>query len=272
VVRGIHFWAAQGMVVIVFIHLLRVIFTGAFTSPRRFNYFIGLGLLVLTLLLDFTGYVLRWDEGIRWALMVGTNLLKTIPVLGEGLYALVIGGDQPGLATLTRFYAWHIFGLTFGMMVLVVWHVFRVRRDGGISAPSPSARNDQQRITRFELAGREVLAMLVLSFVLILAGTLLPPPLAAPIYDSGTSSITETRAPWFFLWIQSLLRYGNAFWMGIAVPLGMLILLSIIPFIIKRIPEEQKGRWFQRSGRAAQAIAILIVIGWLILTIIELKA
>jgi hypothetical protein len=102
-VRGIHYWAAQAMVVIVVIHLLRILFTGAFVPPRRFNYFIGIILLVITLFFDFTGYVLRWDEGIRWALMVGTNLLKTIPVLGNSLYSFIIGGDRPGLATLTRF-------------------------------------------------------------------------------------------------------------------------------------------------------------------------
>ena len=71
----------------------------------------GLGLLVLCLLLDFTGYALRWDEGIRWALVAGTNLVKTIPVLGDNLYAILMGGPAPGAAALVRFYAWHIFGL-----------------------------------------------------------------------------------------------------------------------------------------------------------------
>ena len=77
--RNLHVWAAQAVMIVMSVHLLRVVLTGAYARHRRLNYLIGLGMLVLVLLLDFTGYVLRWDEGIRWALVVGTNLLKTIP-------------------------------------------------------------------------------------------------------------------------------------------------------------------------------------------------
>ena len=136
-VRGLHFWAAQALVVVAAIHLLRILFTGAYAPPRRFNFLLGLALFVLALLFDFTGYVLRWDEGIRWALLVGTNLIKTIPLIGAQLYGALIGGLVPGLATITRFYSWHIFALTLLMAVVLVWHLFRVRRDGGISAPPP---------------------------------------------------------------------------------------------------------------------------------------
>ncbi len=78
-VRNLHYWSAQLLVIVVMVHLLRVILTGAYAPPRRFNYVLGIILLVLVLLLDFTGYVLRWDEGIRWALVVGTNLVKNHP-------------------------------------------------------------------------------------------------------------------------------------------------------------------------------------------------
>ena len=108
-VRNLHYWSAQGLVIVMSIHLLRVVLTGAYAPPRRFNHLLGMGLLAVILLLDFTGYVLRWDEGIRWALVVGVNLLKKIPWIGEGLYRFVICGSDPGAATLIRFYAWHIF-------------------------------------------------------------------------------------------------------------------------------------------------------------------
>ncbi|MBN1450453.1 MAG: cytochrome b N-terminal domain-containing protein, partial [Anaerolineales bacterium] len=153
-IRNLHFWSAQLLVVIMTVHLLRVVLTGAYAPPRRFNFLLGLGLLVFILLLDFTGYVLRWDEGIRWALVVGANLLKTIPWIGEGLYLFVIGGSAPGAATLTRFYAWHIFGLTLSAIILVTWHIFRVRRDGGIAVPPPTQREDNIRINRFVLLKR----------------------------------------------------------------------------------------------------------------------
>ena len=136
-VRNLHFWAAQFLVIVSVVHLLRVILTGAYAPPRRFNYLLGMGLLVLAVLLDFTGYVLRWDEGIHWALVTGTNLVKSIPLLGNVLYRLVVGGTQPGPATLIRFYGWHIFGLTLAAGILVTWHIFRVRRDGGIAVPPP---------------------------------------------------------------------------------------------------------------------------------------
>lgn len=270
-VRGIHFWAAQALVVVAMIHLLRVVFTGSYALPRRFNFLIGLGLLVMILLLDFTGYVLRWDEGIRWALTVGTSLLKATPRIGDALYGFVVGGDQPGLATLTRFYAWHIFGLTLAVVGLIAWHIFRVRRDGGMAAPPPELRTDSRRITRAELVRREVLAALLATLVLILVSALIPAPLAQPIQPGIAPKLAEVRAPWFFLWVQQALRYGDAFWLGVALPLGVLLVLVILPYLFPKIPDEQKGRWFPRSGRAAQVIAIIIVLGWLALTILELR-
>jgi len=269
-VRGLHFWAAQALVVVAVIHLLRVVLTGAFMPPRRFNYLLGLGLLVIILFLDFTGYVLRWDEGIRWALMVGTNLLKTIPVVGLALYGFVVGGEAPGLATLNRFYAWHIFGLTLFLIAVGVWHLFRVRRDGGIATPSPELRSDSRRITRDELVRREVLAMALATGGLILAATLFMPPIAPPISDPPTILTEEVRAPWFFLWIQQLLRHGGAFWMGVGIPLGALVILILLPYINKPVPDDQRGRWLPRAGRLAQIIAIGVVLAWLALTVLEM--
>ena len=270
-VRGIHFWAGQALVVVAAIHLLRVIFTGAYSGARRLNYLIGLGLFFIALLMDFTGYILRWDEGIRWALTVGANLLKTIPWIGSQVYGFVVGGNQPGPATLIRFYAWHIFGLTAILIVILIWHIFRVRRDGGISTPPPEFRTDNRRISRFVLARREILAMLLASIVLIAIAAFIPAPIAMPIQDAASPLQQEIRAPWFFLWVQQLLRYGNAFWFGIAVPLVFLAILAGIPFFSPRLPGEQQGRWFPRAGRAAQVIAVLLLLAWIILTVVELR-
>jgi len=269
-VRSVHFWAAQALVVVVMIHLLRVVLTGAFVQPRRFNYLLGLGLLLIVLFLDFTGYVLRWDEGIRWALMVGTNLLKTIPLVGKGLHDFVVGGESPGAVTLNRFYAWHILGLALIGTLLIGWHIFRVRRDGGISAPPPDLRKNHNRIPRHELLRREVLAMLVTGVLLVLVSAVFRPPLAPPISDPPLELVESVRAPWFFLWIQQLLRHGNAFWMGVGVPLGALGLLISLPYLFRFIPAEQRGRWLPKAGREAQLLAIAIVLGWLVLTALEL--
>ena len=264
-IRGLHFWDAQALVVVSVVHLLRVIFTGAFHLPRRFNFLIGLALLVVLLFLNFTGYILRWDEGIHWALVVGTNLLRAIPGIGDGLYRFVVGGQVIGASTLTRFYAWHIFGLTLIGIILIGWHIFRVRRDGGINSPS----TNRDFINRFALVRREVLAMLAALAALVILASLLPAPIAAPIIE-GAVLPPDVRAPWFFLWVQQLLRYGDAFLMGLGIPLVMLFALAAMPYILPAIPDEQKGRWFPRAGRIAQIVTALFALAWLTLTLLEL--
>ena len=268
-VRNLHYWAAQLLLLVTVVHLLRVIFTGSFLPPRRFNYLLGMGLLVLAVLLDFTGYVLRWDEGIRWALVAGTNLVKSIPLIGGGLYTILVGGSQPGPATLIRFYGWHIFGLTLAAGILVAWHAFRVRRDGGIAVPPPALRLDHARITRYELVRREVLAMLLASVALLLLAVFAPAPLAQPI--TGTSAVSSTaRAPWFFLWVQELLRLGSPFLWGVVVPLALLTAVTLIPYIFRGPSQTELGEWFPRGSRLARILFALLLIAIAVLSILAL--
>ena len=258
-VRNLHYWAAQLLVATTLVHLLRVLLTGGYTTPRRFNYLIGLALLVLVLFLDFSGYVLRWDEGVRWALVAGTNLLNTIPVVGQGLYHLVMGGDQPGAASLIRFYAWHIFGLTLILVGVGVWHLFRVRRDGGISVPPPTQRADPRRISRGVLVRRELMAALLVSIGLILLATYFPAPIAAPM-DFEAPASPEAVAPWFFLWVQQLLKLGDPFIWGVFIPVILLVGLGLIPYLLPGTRPAELGRWWPPSGRPVQLIAILITL------------
>lgn len=269
-IRNLHYWSAQLLVVAAGLHFLRVVFTGAFTPPRRFNYLLGVALLVLILLLDFSGYVLRWDEGIRWALVAGTNLLKTIPAAGPWLYGMVVGGAEPGLDTLVRFYAWHLFGLMLPLIIVGAWHLFRVRRDGGIAAPPPAAHSELERISRFELVRREALAALLASAALMLLAALLPAPLAPPIGQTGVVT-AEARAPWFFLWVQQLLKWGNPFWMGVAIPGAILGVVIALPYVFKPVPPEQLGRWFPPAGRVSQIIAALLFLFLFSLSLLALK-
>jgi quinol-cytochrome oxidoreductase complex cytochrome b subunit len=265
-IRNLHYWSAQLLLVVMTLHLLRVVLTGAYAKPRRFNFLLGLALLVFILLLDFTGYVLRWDEGIRWALVVGTNLFKTIPGVGESLYHFVMGGPEAGPATLTRFYAWHIFGLTIGVAILVGWHAFRVRRDGGIAAPPPSERKDKVRITRFELLRREVLAMVIAGIILLLISVFIPAPIDQPLTDSNIAT-SDSRAPWFFLWIQQLLKYGDPFLWGVLLPLLVVIGLGLIPYLLPKAKSEELGRWFPRGNWIAQVLVVTLIIIILVLTV-----
>jgi quinol-cytochrome oxidoreductase complex cytochrome b subunit len=257
-VRGLHYWAAQLLVVAVLLHMLRVMLTGAYKAPRRFNWLLGLSLLVGVLLLDFTGYALRWDQGIAWALLVGTNLLKTVPIAGPVLYGMVVGGPELGASSLTRLYAWHIFGLTVPVFVGVAWHVFRVRRDGGIA--HPAAAQDEPapaRIPRGELVQREGLAALVVTAGLVLLASLVRPALG-PTADFAALPVKPT-APWFFIWVQELLRLGEPVLWGVLVPASILTVLALLPYLMDRRPGGA-GRWFGRESRTAQWLALGLVL------------
>jgi len=262
-IRNIHFWSAQLLIIVSAVHLVRVVFTGAYIPPRRFNYLLGLALFIISIFLNFTGYILRWDTGIQWALVVGTNLIKTIPLFGNNLYQILIGGTEPGSATLTRFYAWHIFGLTIVSAILIGWHAFRVRRDGGIALPPPNLRTDLERISRFELVRRETLAMILTSAALIVLSILIPAPIASPITQI-TSLSTDSRAPWFFLWVQQMLKWGDPFLWGVLVPLVVLLILALIPYVFPKPHQSELGHWFPKSNRLAQItlalIAMLIIL------------
>ena len=268
--RNLHFWAAQLLLVVSGVHLFRVVFTGSYAPPRRFNYLLGLGLFVLAILLDFSGYILRWDEGIQWALVVGTNLARSVPWVGERLYTFLVGGAQPGAATLIRFYSWHLFGLTLLAIFLTVWHAFRVRRDGGIAVPPRSERTSQERISRYELVRREVAAVLVIASVLLLLALLVPAPIA-PAMTAVTASGSDSRAPWFFLWGQEMLKWGDPFLWGVAVPLLLLLLLGLIPYILPNPTPADWGSWFPRSNRWAQVVLAAIIFLILLLTVLAVK-
>jgi len=269
-VRNLHYWAGQLLLVVSGVHLLRVVFTGAYARSRRFNYLLGLALFVFILLLDFTGYILRWDQGIQWALVVGTNLVKSIPWIGDSLYQLLVGGTQPGGATLIRFYTWHVFGLMLLATILTIWHAFRVRRDGGIAVPPRKLRTASERISRFELVRREALAMLITGAGLVLLSTLFPAPIAPAITHVNTPLPGDSHAPWFFLWVQQLLKWGNPFLWGVLVPVLLLILLALIPYLVPQPAEHELGRWFPKSNRLAQillAVITLLIILFILLAL-----
>ncbi|HSG16269.1 MAG TPA: cytochrome b N-terminal domain-containing protein [Anaerolineae bacterium] len=261
VIRGLHYWAAQVLVVTSLLHLIRVALTGGYKGGRRFNWLLGLSLLVMVLFFDFTGYALRWDEEIAWALKVGTNLLRTIPLVGESLYGLVIGGEAIGRATVVRLYGWHVYGLVLASAIFTGWHLFRVRRDGGISR----ADRRGSTISRNELVRRETLAALIASIGLLILTVFFPPSLApAANFESLPA---EATAPWFFLWIQELLRRGPPLWMGVIIPLALLIALGLVPYVLDR-SAEGIGLWFNRPGRLAQIVVLLIVAFTVALTLV----
>ncbi len=154
------------------------------------------------------------------------------------------------------------------LILLGGWHIFKVRRDGGIAVPPPEQRTDPGRITRFDLVRREVLAMLLISILLILLSTWRPAPIAGPITQANLLA-ADARAPWFFLWVQQLIRLGDPFFFGVLIPTAMLLLLAALPLLAPVKPCEL-GTWFPKSGRLAQVIAAGIGVFIMALTVTAL--
>jgi len=128
--RNVHRWSAHLMVIAVMAHMARVFYRGAYKTPREFNWVIGVVLLLLTLLLSFTGYLLPWDQLAYWAITVGTSLAGFVPIIGDQVSQLLLGGPQVSSTTLLRFYVLHVALLPTVAVVLIAIHLWRWRKDG----------------------------------------------------------------------------------------------------------------------------------------------
>lgn len=138
-IRNAHRWSAHLMVITVAAHMARVFYRGAYKSPREFNWVIGVILLVLTLLLSFTGYLLPWDQLAYWAVTVGTSMAAFVPWLGDVTQEVLIGGDAVGAETLNRFYVLHVAVLPALTIALVTFHLWRWRKDSMLDDPEVAA-------------------------------------------------------------------------------------------------------------------------------------
>ncbi len=154
-IRGIHHFGSQAMIVLLALHLLQVLWAGAYRAPREVNWWFGMALLFVTLGFSLTGYLLPWDQLAIWAITVGSNMARATPILGvegpgasamklngvslitsgsDAKFAL-LGGRSVGEMTLNRFYVLHCVAIPLAASLLIMIHFWRVRKDGGISGP-----------------------------------------------------------------------------------------------------------------------------------------
>jgi ubiquinol-cytochrome c reductase cytochrome b subunit len=140
-IRGLHHFGSQTMMVLLALHMLQVVIAGAHLPPREVNWWLGLALLGVTFGLSLTGYLLPWDQKGYWATRVATNIARTTPVIGDFLKRLLIGGDDYGNHTLTRFYALHVSVLPLALIGLMVAHITLFRRHG-VTAPAHAEGED----------------------------------------------------------------------------------------------------------------------------------
>ncbi len=133
--RNLHRWGAHLMVFAAFLHMLRVFYHRAYRPPRQFNWVVGVVLLIVTLLLSYTGYLLPWDQLAFWGVSVGTNMAKEVPFIGEKIRFLLLGGHVVSENALLRFYVLHCVVLPVALVLFVSVHIWRVRKDGGVQGP-----------------------------------------------------------------------------------------------------------------------------------------
>ncbi len=125
-IRGLHHWGASAMVLLTFLHMLRVLFLGSYKYPREVTWFTGVVLFITTIGFGFTGYLLPWDQKAYWATTVGTRIIGVIPVIGDSLLRIVRGGEGISPLTLTRFFGVHVWVLPLTLLFLLGIHLYLV--------------------------------------------------------------------------------------------------------------------------------------------------
>jgi len=242
-IRGLHRICAHLMVAVVFLHMIRVFLTAAYKNTlavgqnRPLNWIIGVLLLLATLLLSFTGYLLPWDQLAYWAITVGTNIASAAPVVGEPLRFLLLGGHTIDQSALIRFYVLHCFFLPLAVLLLFSYHMWRIRKDGGLAcvdqlaisqkavntAPVRSKTYSLLGITsgssvhvETALVAEDELTvqsspnltrrLLMVTMVTVAAAAILAFLVPAPLEEAANPSVTPNpaKAPWYFLWLQEL--------------------------------------------------------------------
>ena len=242
-IRSVHRVAAHLMVVAVFLHLVRVFLTGAYKNGvgqgqrRVWNWTIGVAMLLVTLLLSFTGYLLPWDQLAYWAVTVGTNIASSIPFVGPTVRELLIGGRTIDQSTLIRFYVLHVLLLPGALGALFVYHMWRVRKDGGLArADSVAIVSERLRTVPVRSKTYTLLGVargtaptvrtatleapdltvnsvpdLTRRISIVALGTVAIISLAAvyvrsPLEEAANALVTPNpaKAPWYFLWLQEI--------------------------------------------------------------------
>jgi menaquinol-cytochrome c reductase cytochrome b subunit len=154
-IRGIHYWSANFLLVVIGLHMAQVFFSGGYKSPRELNWVVGVILLLLVIGLAFTGYLLRWDQDGFWASVVGMKIGSYSPFIGGSTIHFLLGGDVIGPATLSRFFAIHVWLLPAVLAPLIGVHLYLLRRHGVFGSEFEyqdrlAKLHERQRLEEFE--------------------------------------------------------------------------------------------------------------------------
>ncbi len=236
VIRGVHHFAAQAMVVLLVLHLLQVLWAGAYRAPRELNWWFGMALLFLTLAFSLTGYLLPWDQKGYWATKVATNIMGGAPLVGPYLQKVVVGGSDYGNQTVTRFYGLHVGFLPTLLVLCLVAHVALFRRHG-ITAPQRLLHRPTATFWPEQLFMDTVFSALVLGVVVVLVLAEGGANLDAPA--DPASSDYPARPEWYFLSLFQMLKLfpGKREVVGtIVIPTALLVVMLLLPLFDRLLP------------------------------------
>lgn len=268
-IRNVHHWSANFLVVVAAFHLLRVFFSGGFLGARQFNWILGLGLLTSILISNFTGYLLPWDQLSYWAITISTAMIEYIPGVGSWLKEVIRGGPEIGRATLIIFYTLHTTVVPVCLIVLMAFHFWRVRKAGGVVIPRRPGeeREEKPQYVLFlpNLLLRElVVASILVAFILVFSIVF-----DAPLGDAANPgmSTNPAKAPWYFAGVQELLLHFHPLFAVVVIPGLAALGLASVPYI--KYDVDTSGVWFQsrkgrRMGAVAAAAALAVAPVWIL--------
>jgi len=260
-IRNIHFWSANFLVGVLFLHGLRVFFTGAFRTPRRVNWIVGLSLFLLVLAANLTGYLLPWDQLAYWATTICLGMLDYIPGIGNRLQQWVMGGPQLGPAALRNFFALHTAVLPVIIVALMTYHFWKIRKAGGLVVPKSPEEIPEEKPTMVSskpnlLLREAAVALSAIACVLTVA-LLFDAPLGPPA-NPGLSP-NPTKAPWYFAGVQEMLVHFHP-------TFALLIVLSLALGAFFLLPylgggAASPGVWFASADGRRTSVAAAIAAG-----------
>ena len=267
-VRGLHHWGASAMVIVVFLHLLRVVVYDSYKAPRELTWIVGVLLLLIVLGFGFTGYLLPWDQKAYWATVVGAKIASTVPIIGDAIGRIMRGGEEVGAVTLTRFYAIHTIWLPWIAFGLVGLHLFLVRHLGSSGLPKNTSKDmDAGKPFYPDQLFEDSVAILILFGVLVLMALFVPVP-TEEIADPTDASY-DPRPEWYFLFLFQLLKYfeGRFEVVGtFVIPTVAILLLFLVPFL------GRKERLPIHKRPVALIVTSISVLSLISLTILGLRS
>ena len=272
-VRGIHKWGESLVVILVGLHLLRVLYMGAYKYPRELTWVVGVLLLLVVMAFGFTGYLLPWDQESYWATVVGTHIASYTPLVGGYVMELLRGQPEVGVRTLGRFYAFHTLFLPAILFVLTGIHVAMVIKQGIAPLPvkgsASVSREQYYELTRaskergrpfYESIAKDVLVSFVLLVLLLVLAWRFGAPLDEPA--KPTSATYVPRPEWYFFFLFELLWWFPGRWIPVAtfwIPAALILVLLFLPWLDRSIHRAPQ----RRPWTTGFATAVLVMAGFL---------